>query len=148
MRAVIQRSREASVSVSGSVVGAIDGGLVVLLGIAPSDTEKEVRWLAEKIAHLRIFVDERGKMNLSVLDKKAQILVVSQFTLYGDCSKGRRPNFIKAARPEIAIPLYEKFCSYLGSLGVSKVATGQFGAMMQVQLINDGPVTLIIDTKE
>ena len=148
MRAVVQRSRAASVSVDGEIVGEIDEGLVVLLGVAPTDTPKEARWLAEKIAHLRIFRDDEGKMNRSLLDVGSQILVISQFTLYGDCSKGRRPNFIRAARPDIAIPLYERFCMELHSLGVAKVATGEFGAMMQVQLINDGPVTFVIDTKE
>ena len=118
------------------------------MGVAPTDTNKEVRWLAEKIANLRIFRDDADKMNRSLLDVDSEILVISQFTLYGDCSKGRRPNFIKAARPEVAIPLYERFCTELRTLGVSKVATGQFGAMMQVQLINDGPVTFVIDTKE
>ena len=148
MRAVIQRSQAASVSVDDEIVGFIDKGLVVLLGVAPTDTNKEVRWLAEKIANLRIFRDDADKMNRSLLDVDSEILVISQFTLYGDCSKGRRPNFIKAARPEVAIPLYERFCTELRTLGVSKVATGQFGAMMQVQLINDGPVTFVIDTKE
>ena len=147
MRAVVQRSGAASVSVGGEIVGEIEAGLVVLLGVAPTDTQKEVRWLAEKIAHLRIFRDDQDKMNRSLLDVGSQILVISQFTLYGDCSKGRRPNFIRAARPEIAISLYEKFCTELCSLGVAKVATGEFGAMMQVQLINDGPVTLVIDSK-
>ena len=137
MRAVIQRSQAASVSVDGEIVGFIDKGLVVLLGVAPTDTNKEVRWLAEKIANLRIFRDDADKMNRSLLDVDSEILVISQFTLYGDCSKGRRPNFIKAARPEVAIPLYERFCTELRTLGVSKVATGQFGAMMQVQLINE-----------
>ncbi|MEC7988199.1 MAG: D-aminoacyl-tRNA deacylase [Myxococcota bacterium] len=148
MRAVVQRSLAASVSVAGTTIGEIDRGLVLLLGVAPTDTPRQARWLADKVANLRIFKDDQGKMNHSLLDTGAQILVISQFTLYGDCSKGRRPNFIRAARPQIAIPLYEQFCAELRSLGVSKVATGEFGAMMQVQLINDGPVTFVIDSKE
>lgn len=147
MRAVVQRSKEASVSISGSVVGSISSGLVVLLAVAPTDGRSEAEWMAEKIAHLRIFADDQEKMNLSVLDQKGQILVVSQFTLYGDCRKGRRPHFGGAARPEHAVPLYSYFCDRLRTLGVSSVATGEFGAMMQVQLVNDGPVTLIIDSK-
>ena len=148
MRVVVQRSKAASVQISEKTVGEISHGLVVLLGIAPTDTKEDVHWMAEKIANLRIFPDDQGKMNLSVLDTNGEILVVSQFTLYGNCRKGRRPNFTGAARPEHAIPIYEYFCSYLASLGISKVATGQFGAMMHVQLINDGPVTLVIDTKD
>ena len=120
---------------------------VVLLAVAPDDTQKEADWMAEKVAHLRIFPDAEGKMNRSVLEEKGGILVVSQFTLYGDCRKGRRPHFGGAARPEIAIPLYEYFCHRLQEIGISSVATGRFGAMMQVQLINDGPVTLVIDSK-
>jgi len=147
MRVVVQRSKEASVSVESKVVGAIEFGLVVLLAIAPDDTEKQAHWMAEKIAHLRIFPDQDGKMNRSVLDEGGGILVISQFTLYGDCRKGRRPHFGGAARPEIAIPLYEYFCSCLRQIGISSVETGRFGAMMQVQLINDGPVTLVIDSK-
>ena len=147
MRVVVQRSKAASVKISEEIVGEISHGLVVLLGVAPEDTKEDVHWMAEKIANLRIFPDDQGKMNLSVLDIQGEILVVSQFTLYGNCKKGRRPNFTGAARPDHAIPVYEYFCSYLSSLGISKVATGQFGAMMQVQLINDGPVTLVIDTK-
>ena len=147
MRTVIQRSKAASVQVNKDIIGSIEFGLVVLVGIAPTDTKEDVNWMAEKIANLRIFADAEEKMNLSVLDKKGEILVVSQFTLYGDCKKGRRPNFTGAARPEHAIPLYEYFCSRLRELGVSSVATGSFGAMMEVQLINDGPVTLIIDSK-
>lgn len=147
MRSVVQRSKAASVTVDEKVIGAISHGLVVLVGIAPTDTKEDVDWMAEKIAHLRIFSDEEGKMNLSVLDRGGEILVVSQFTLYGDCRKGRRPNFTGAARPEHAIPLYEYFCRRLRELGVSSVETGSFGAMMEVQLRNDGPVTLVIDSK-
>ena len=147
MRVVVQRSKEASVSVSGEIVGSIDFGLVVLAAIAPNDGPTEIEWMAEKVAHLRIFSDEQGKMNRSVLEEGGGILVISQFTLYGDCRKGRRPHFGGAARPEHAIPMYEKFCAQLRNIGVSSVETGQFGAMMQVQLVNDGPVTLVIDSK-
>ena len=147
MRVVVQRSKEASVTVGDELVGSIDRGLVVLLAVAPDDTQKEADWLAEKVAHLRIFPDAEGKMNRSVLEEQGGILVVSQFTLYGDCRKGRRPHFGGAARPETAIPLYEYFCHRLREIGISSVATGRFGAMMQVQLINDGPVTLVIDSK-
>ena len=147
MRVVVQRSKEASVTIGDEIVGAIDRGLVVLLAVAPDDSKKEADWLAEKVAHLRIFPDDEGKMNRSVLDEKGGILVVSQFTLYGDCRKGRRPHFGGAARPDVAIPLYEYFCHRLREIGISSVATGRFGAMMQVQLINDGPVTLVIDSK-
>lgn len=147
MRAVVQRSGRASVLVADEVVGEIDRGLVVLLGVGPEDGEKDLTWLAEKIANLRIFADELGKMNLSMLDIEAQALVISQFTLYGDCRKGRRPNFTGAASPALAEPLYERFCEHLRHLGVSKVATGRFGAMMQVSLVNDGPVTLVIDSR-
>ena len=147
MRVVVQRSKEASVKVSGQTIGSIDFGLVVLLAIAPSDGRAEVDWMAEKVAHLRIFSDKEGKMNRSVLDEGGSILVISQFTLYGDCRKGRRPHFGGAARPEHAVPQYEEFCTRLRELGVSSVETGQFGAMMQVELVNDGPVTLVIDSK-
>ena len=147
MRAVIQRSQAASVAVDGQIIGAIERGLVVLLGIGPHDGPKEVQWLAEKIANLRIFADVDDKMNLSLLDVGGQALVISQFTLYGDCRKGRRPNFTAAAPPSMAEPLYEQFCEKLREIGVLQVETGSFGAMMQVSLINDGPVTLVIDTK-
>lgn len=147
MRVVVQRSKEASVTVMDEVVGSIERGLVVLLAVAPDDGQKEADWMAEKVAHLRIFPDTTGKMNRSVLEEEGGILVVSQFTLYGDCRKGRRPHFGGAARPEVAIPLYEYFCHRLREIGISSVATGRFGAMMQVQLINDGPVTLVIDSK-
>ena len=147
MRAIIQRSKQASVSIAGEVVGKIDSGLVVLLGIAPSDGEQQLNWLCEKIINLRIFDDQDGKMNLSLMDVAQECLVISQFTLYGNCQKGRRPSFVAAARPEVAQPLYEQFCKRLEELGVKKVATGRFGAMMAVSLINDGPVTLIVDSK-
>ncbi|BBW95464.1 D-aminoacyl-tRNA deacylase [Geobacillus sp. FSL W8-0032] len=147
MRAVIQRAKEANVTVDGRVVGAIKAGLVVLLGVTHGDTEADAAYLAEKIAHLRIFEDEEGKMNRSLLDVGGAVLSVSQFTLYGDCRKGRRPNFMAAAKPDHALPLYEAFNAFLREKGVH-VETGMFGAMMGVSLINDGPVTLIIDSGE
>jgi D-tyrosyl-tRNA(Tyr) deacylase len=145
MRAVLQRVSRAAVVIDGETVGAIERGLLVLLGISPADTPAEAQWLAEKTAGLRIFNDEAGKMNLSIADVGGAVLVVSQFTLYGDCRKGRRPSFLGAAPPEIAVPLYEAFVNALRALGLP-VATGRFGAMMQVELVNDGPVTLILDT--
>ncbi|MCQ6560903.1 D-aminoacyl-tRNA deacylase [Paenibacillus mendelii] len=146
MKVVVQRSKAASVTVSGENVGAIEQGLVLLVGITHEDTEADVRWMADKVAGLRIFEDENGKMNLSVLEIGGEILSVSQFTLYGDCRKGRRPNFMAAARPEQAEVLYEAFNEALRKTGL-RVATGRFGAMMDVQLVNWGPVTLIIDSK-
>ena len=148
MRVVLQRAKQANVTVDGQVIGAIDVGLVLLLGIAPTDTQKQADWMCEKVANLRVFEDAEGKMNLSVREVGGGCLVVSQFTLYGNCRKGRRPSFVGAARPEVAEPLYEYFCKKLASLGVRSVETGQFGAMMQVSLSNDGPVTLIIDSKD
>jgi D-tyrosyl-tRNA(Tyr) deacylase len=145
MRAVVQRVRSARVVVGDEVVGAVGHGLLVLLGVAPTDTAAQVRWLADKVVGLRIFGDADDKMNLGVADIGGGVLVVSQFTLYGDCRKGRRPSFIGAAPPEIAEPLYEAFINAVRALGVP-TAAGRFGAMMQVELVNDGPVTLIIDT--
>jgi D-tyrosyl-tRNA(Tyr) deacylase len=133
--------------VEGSVVGQIGVGLLVLLGVAPDDTPDEALWLAEKVAGLRIFRDDEGKMNRSVQDVRGGVLVVSQFTLYADCSKGKRPSFVGAARPEVAIPLYERFTEGLRALGVP-VQTGIFGADMCVELVNEGPVTIIIDSKK
>jgi D-tyrosyl-tRNA(Tyr) deacylase len=146
MRAVLQRVRRARVVVGDQVVGAIDGGLLVLLGVAGTDTPDDARWLADKVVGLRVFNDAEGKMNLGLADVGGAILVVSQFTLYGDCRKGRRPSFVAAAGPDRAVPLYEAFVQALRALGVP-TATGRFGAMMQVELINDGPVTLIVDSK-
>ena len=146
MRAVIQRVSQARVRIGEEIVGQVGPGLLVLLGVAKSDTAEQARWLADKIVGLRIFNDGEGKMNRDVAEVGGAILVVSQFTLYGDCSKGRRPSFIDAAPPEIAIPLYEAFINAVKAHGIS-TETGRFGAMMQVELINDGPVTLIIDTK-
>jgi D-tyrosyl-tRNA(Tyr) deacylase len=138
---------EASVTVDGEVVGEIGRGLLVLLGIAQDDGSRQVDWLARKIAGLRIFEDDAGKMNLAVGEIGGQVLVVSQFTLYGDARKGRRPSFIEAARPELAEPLVEQFAAQVASQGLV-VARGRFGASMQVALINDGPVTLWLDTAE
>ena len=147
MRAVLQRVRRAKVTVNDEITGEIGVGWLVLLGVAPADSRKEVDWLAEKIANLRAFQDEAGKMNLSVQDVNGSVLVVSQFTLYGDCEKGRRPSFIGAAQPAIAEPLYEAFVIALRALGIP-VATGRFAADMQVELVNDGPVTFVLETEE
>jgi D-aminoacyl-tRNA deacylase len=146
MRAVVQRVSRAAVTVGGDVTGAIERGLLVLLGVAPADTLVEVQWLADKVVGLRIFTDDDGKMNRSVLDVGGSVLVVRQFTLYGDCRKGRRPSFIGAAAPELAEPLCEAFVTAVRAQGVP-TAAGRFGAMMQVELVNDGPVTLVIDTE-
>jgi D-aminoacyl-tRNA deacylase len=145
MKAVVQRCKSAQVTVNGEITGKIEKGLVVLVGITHEDTEEDVRFVAEKIANLRIFEDNQEKMNFSLLNIKGSILSVSQFTLYGDCSKGRRPNFMAAARPEVAEPLYNQFNDYLRDMGI-EVQTGIFGAMMEVSLINDGPVTLIVES--
>ena len=145
MRAVVQRVSRAAVSVDGEVTGTVERGLLVLLGVSAGDTAAEARWLADKVVGLRIFNDADGKMNRSVAEIGGAVLVVSQFTLYGDCRKGRRPSFVGAAGPEVAVPLYEAFVDAVKALGVP-VATGRFGAMMQVELVNDGPVTLILDT--
>lgn len=146
MRAVVQRVRRASVTVEGQVTGAVDEGVLILLGVTHEDGPEQSRWLANKIAGLRIFRDDQDKMNLSLLDIEGGALVVSQFTLYGDCRKGRRPSFVKAAHPDLAEPLYERFCADLEAAGVERVQTGVFGAMMDVELLNDGPVTLILET--
>ena len=146
MRAVIQRVKESSVKVGQETVGEIGRGLLVLLGVARDDTAAESDYLANKIAHLRIFEDDGGKMNRSLLEVGGEMLVVSQFTLLGDCRKGRRPSFINAAEPDKATELYEYFVKYVRELGI-RVQTGQFRAMMEVALINDGPVTLIIESK-
>ena len=146
MRAVVQRVSEARVRVDSEVVGEIRGGLLVFLGVGREDGEQDVDFLAEKISNLRIFPDEAQKMNRSLLDAGGAMLVVSQFTLHGDCRKGRRPAFIAAAPPEQAEPLYERFVSRVEKLGVP-VAAGRFGAMMEVELVNDGPVTLLLDSR-
>lgn len=147
MKAVIQRVRQASVSIDDIVVGEIKQGLMVLLGITHEDTQEDVAYLVRKIAQLRIFEDEEGKMNRSISAIDGAILSISQFTLYADTKKGNRPSFIKAAPPAIAVPMYEAFNQGLRATGMT-VATGRFGADMQVSLINDGPVTIIIDTKD
>ena len=145
MRAVVQRVTSASVTIEEEVVGKIDAGAMVLLGIAPTDTKAEARWFADKVANLRIWSDTEGKMNRSLLDGNGSALVVSQFTLYGDARKGRRPSFIKAAQGPEAERLYEDCVVELEKLGVS-CQTGRFGAMMQVTLVNDGPVTILLDS--
>lgn len=147
MKAVIQRVSEASVSVSGNKIGEIDGGLLVLLGVGNEDSEKDIELLVEKIKNLRIFEDTEGKMNLSLLDTKGEVLIVSQFTLFADLKKGRRPSFIDAAPPEKANMLYEKFVEKFQKTGL-KIQTGEFQAMMDVSLVNAGPVTIILDSKE
>ena len=147
MKCVIQRVSEASVTIDGSIKGEIKKGFLVLLGITHSDTEKDVKWMVDKITGLRVFEDQDGKMNLSLEEVDGELLIVSQFTLYGDAKKGRRPSFIEAARPEKATPLYENFIELANRKNI-KVATGEFGADMKVTLINDGPVTLIIDSPE
>ncbi|MCP4724038.1 MAG: D-tyrosyl-tRNA(Tyr) deacylase [bacterium] len=147
MRVVVQRVSRGQVTIDGKVVGKIGAGLVILLGVAEGDTEDNARFLADKCVNLRIFQDENDKMNLSLLDKGGEILSISQFTLYGDCRKGRRPSFIKAAEPEKGNYLYEKFNSFIAGHGVN-VETGEFGAMMDVELVNAGPVTIIIDSKD
>ena len=148
MRVVLQRCSNASVEIEGNTVGSIGRGLMILLGIAPEDSIKEVEWMCNKVIGLRIFEDADGKMNHSLMDIEGEILVVSQFTLYGNCRKGRRPSFTKAGHPIMAEPLVEQFCQVLRLKGVSKVSEGRFGADMKVSLTNDGPVTLIIDTPE
>ena len=146
MRVVLQRCIEASVSVDDHVIGRAEHGLLILLGIGPEDTEKDVQWMCNKISQLRIFEDEDGKMNRSVLDVEGDILVISQFTLYGNCRKGRRPSFASAGHPSMAEPLVDRVCEVLQEKGVFRVEKGRFGADMKVSLINDGPVTLIIDS--
>ena len=147
MRALIQRVTRSSVTIGGDVTGAINAGLVILLGIHVNDAVAEGELLASKVANLRIFTDADSKFNLSALDVKAEMLVVSQFTLYADTRRGRRPGFTDAARPETAIPLYEHFVAHLRALGFT-VATGEFGADMLVEIHNDGPVTIWLDTDE
>lgn len=147
MRAVLQRVSQASVTVDGNVVGRCGKGFLVLLGISPTDTEAEAERLWTKISRLRVFDDDEGKMNLSLSDVGGEVLVVSQFTLFADTRKGNRPSFVGAARPEIAIPLYERFCA-LAAADVAHVGRGIFGAEMQVALVNDGPITIWLDTDE
>lgn len=144
MRAVVQRVSRASVSVDGHVVGAIEKGLLILVGFTHTDTAEQVEWVAEKIVGLRLFPDSEDKMNHSVMEAGGAALVVSQFTLYGDARKGRRPSFVKAASPEIAVPLYERFMDGLRKRGIP-TEQGEFGAMMDVQLVNWGPVTILLE---
>ncbi len=146
MRAVVQRVKKSSVSVDGEVIGEIGKGVMVLLGVARDDNEKDAKYLADKIAHLRIFEDDEGKMNRSLMEINGEMLVVSQFTLLGDCRKGRRPSFIRAAEPDRANELYIYFVDLVEQKGVT-VKTGRFRAMMDVSLINDGPVTLIVESR-
>lgn len=147
MRGVVQRVKRAGVTVDGELVGRIDKGLLVFLGVGNEDDEKDIQYLADKIINLRIFEDSNGKMNESLLDQKGELLIVSQFTLYGDCRKGKRPSFDKAAKPKDAEMLYERFVEYCKGFGI-KVETGKFQAMMDVELINDGPVTILLDSKK
>lgn len=147
MRAVIQRVSQASVTIGGEVKSSIGPGLLILLGVEDADGQEDIEWLCKKISQLRIFGDEAGLMNLSVQDIAGEMIVVSQFTLHASTKKGNRPSFIRAARPETAIPLYEKFVETLQTVSGLKVGTGEFGADMKVALVNDGPVTIVMDTK-
>jgi D-aminoacyl-tRNA deacylase len=147
MRVVLQRVKEASVTIEGVIKSEIKEGLLILLGIENEDSEDDIQWLASKIAQMRIFSDEAGLMNRSVMDIKGEMIVVSQFTLHASTKKGNRPSFLKAARPDFAIPMYENFVSKLKELSGLNVLTGEFGADMKVALLNDGPVTIIIDSK-
>ncbi|KXZ39433.1 D-tyrosyl-tRNA(Tyr) deacylase [Alkalithermobacter thermoalcaliphilus JW-YL-7 = DSM 7308] len=147
MRAVVQRVSNSKVTVDNEVVGQIGKGLMVLLGVTHSDNESDIKYLVDKILNLRIFEDEEGKMNLSLLDIKGELLVVSQFTLYGDCRKGRRPSFTEAAKPELANQLYEQFIKECKKYNI-KVEQGKFGADMKVDILNDGPVTMLLDSSK
>lgn len=148
MRAVVQRVTEARVSVDGNIIGEIGAGLLVFLGIGEEDEDGDICYLADKIINLRIFDDINGKMNESLLDKKGDLLIVSQFTLYGDCRKGRRPSYDKAACPSAAEEIYNKFIDYCRNNYNIRIETGKFQAMMKVELVNDGPVTLLLDSKK
>ncbi|MDB5001933.1 MAG: D-tyrosyl-tRNA(Tyr) deacylase [Mucilaginibacter sp.] len=148
MRAVIQRVSEANCKVDGAITGEISLGFLVLLGIEDADTEEDVQWLAQKITSMRVFGDESGLMNKALADVSGSILLISQFTLFAQTKKGNRPSFIKAARPDRAIPLYEQMIKTLDTITGKKTATGVFGADMKISLINDGPVTIIMDTKD
>jgi D-aminoacyl-tRNA deacylase len=147
MRVVIQKVSEASVKVDGKIVSSIGNGLLVLVGIEDADTDEDIEWLSKKITQLRIFLDENGVMNRSVLDENGEIIVVSQFTLHAQTKKGNRPSYIKASKPDFAIPMYEKFCAKVSADLGKPIGTGIFGADMKVSLINDGPVTIWIDSK-
>ena len=147
MRLVIQRVTSASVSIDGEIVGKIAGGLMVLVGVREGDTEADMKWLAQKTVNMRIFDDENGVMNRSVIDAGGEVLSISQFTLNASTKKGNRPSYIRAARPEISVPLYEQFCRELSLALGKEIGTGEFGTDMKVELMNDGPVTICIDTK-
>jgi D-tyrosyl-tRNA(Tyr) deacylase len=147
LRAVIQKVSTASVSISGEIVASISKGLVILIGIEETDSEDDIGWLVSKISNMRIFEDDNQKMNLSCQDINGDYIVVSQFTLHASTKKGNRPSFIKAAKPEIAIPIYERFLSKLSETTGKKIQSGEFGAFMDVNLVNSGPVTIIMDTK-
>ena len=147
MRGVVQRVKRAAVSVDNNVIGQIDCGIMLLLGIEETDEEKDLEYMCDKVVNLRIFEDEKGKMNKSLMDVNGSLLVVSQFTLLGDARKGRRPSFIQAAVPDKAIPMYEKFISNMKNLNI-ETQSGEFGADMQVELVNDGPVTILLDSKK
>ena len=147
MKVVIQRVSEANVKVAGSIIGEINVGLMILLGIENADTQEDIDWLVHKIKNLRIFNDAQGVMNQSLLDIQGEVLIISQFTLHAKTKKGHRPSYIHAAKPDVAIPLYEAFIQTFKQQLSTKVASGKFGAMMDVSLINSGPVTIIIDTK-
>ncbi len=147
MKAVIQRVSQSSVTIDGEIVASIQKGLLILVGIEEADTKEDIEWLSSKIVNLRIFADENDIMNLSVKDVKGEVIIVSQFTLHASTKKGNRPSYIKAAKPDIAIPLYKQFVHQFEKELEKKVQTGQFGADMKVSLLNDGPVTILIDTK-
>lgn len=146
MKVVIQRVKQASVKINGSISGSVNKGLCLLAGIHDSDTREDVEWCCQKISKLRIFNDKNDKMNLSVRDVEGGILVISQFTLYGDMRKGRRPSFIEASKPDVAEPLYNYMIEYLNKINNLRVESGEFGAMMEIDLINDGPVTLVLES--
>lgn len=148
MRVVIQRVSEASVTVNQEITGQIQQGLLILLGIEPVDTQEDINWLCKKITGLRVFNDENGVMNLSVQDVDGGLLVVSQFTLFASTKKGNRPSYLRAAKPDFSIPMYEKFVETLSKTSGKKVEVGKFGADMKVQLLNDGPVTILIDSQQ
>ena len=147
MRTVIQRVSHASVTINGVVKSAIEGGLLVLVGVEDADTEEDIQWLCKKIVGLRVFDDENGVMNKNIVDAGGDILVISQFTLFASTKKGNRPSYIRAAKPDISIPLYEQFCEELSIALGKPVGTGEFGADMKVELLNDGPVTICMDSK-
>lgn len=148
MRAVIQRVASAGVTIGGRVKSSIGKGLLVLLGVGEDDVQEDIDWLVRKISAIRIFDDEAGVMNLSVMDVGGEVLVVSQFTLMANCRKGNRPSYIQAARHEISIPMYERFCEKMAEQIGKAIGTGEFGAMMEVSLVNDGPVTIVLDSKD